>query len=130
MTASQAVTDSYSSVSYSQLLVHGTLVYALVYSTWLGVGASTFAVIGTLALIVIPNRILALSVPLLIYVGQTIGAGLVGDTYGQLMVSLFPFGIVQTSIAQAATPMLILIVLTGIATGLVIRNVRRRGWLT
>jgi hypothetical protein len=130
MTSAQAITESYKSVSYSQLLAHGTLVYALAYSAWLGLGASVFAVVGFLALVVIPNRIFALSVPLIIFIGQTLAAGLVGGTYDQLMVSLFPFGIVQTSITQAAMPMLALIIATVIATIFVVRNVRRRGWLT
>jgi hypothetical protein len=116
MTSGQAILDSYGSVSYSEFLQYGPLVYGLLYSVWLGLGGALYAAIGVLALIYLRASTFALTIPLIIYVGETIIATLLGNPHGALLFSLLPFGVTQTDPLDAAMPTLILAALASIAS--------------
>ena len=108
MTADEAVADSLTRTSYSFLLGFGPGVYGFLYSVWLGLGGAIYASLGAAALLVVHNRVLALSLPLLVYFTQTVGAALFEAPHLGLMYSLIPFGLQQSPPFAAAAPTLML----------------------
>lgn len=113
-----------SSFSYSQLMDLGTPIYGLAYAAWLGLGAAIYAALGAAFLLVIPNRVVAILLPSGIYILETIAAALIGNPYAGLLYSLFPFGLQQAPVLEAALPTLILGALTALLWVWIYRHTR------
>jgi len=114
MSAADAVADSLGSASYSSLLQFGPFAYGLTYALWVGILGAAYSAIGTAALLLLSNRSLALSVPFLIYLLETVISALLGAPVLGLLYSAFPYGLTQTSVIVAAAPSLVLIAATAI----------------
>lgn len=112
MTSSQASADALTSTSYSSLLAWGPFVYAIAYSAWVGLGGAVFAGLGVAALLLMENRVLAISLPFLAYLVQTIAMSLMGSPQLGVMYSLFPFGLTQQPLFVSAAPLIIFAVAT------------------
>ena len=112
LTPTQAVQQSYERSSYTSLLRLGSFTYGLTYSMWFGLSGAMYAMLGTAALLLFRNGILALASPFLLYLIETILASLLGWPEGGLLYSLLPFGLSQAPILVAALPTLTLGVLT------------------
>lgn len=110
LTAASAIADSFHRTTYSQLLAAGPWAYAVLFSTWVGFGASVYAALGMAALLVIRSRGAAFAIPFVIYFGETAVAEMLGSPSAALSFSMFPFGLVQQTIATGAAPTLILAV--------------------
>lgn len=108
MTASEAAADSLERITYSALLEGGPLWFGIAYSAWVGFGGAVYAAMGLLALTLIGNRLLALSVPVIIYFGGTVVASLAGWPFAAPLYSLFPFGLNATDPLLSAAPTLVL----------------------
>lgn len=111
MSSAQALKDDLTRTSFSSLLAWGPLVYGIIYSTWLGLGAATYAALGFAALVVLHNRLLALLLPFIVYFLPTIVVSLLGSPELSPMYSLMPFGLIQAPIWVAALPTLLVILL-------------------
>ncbi|MFD1716056.1 hypothetical protein ACFSBZ_16395 [Amnibacterium flavum] len=114
LTAEEGRAAAQSAASYTQLLSIGEVAYGVIYGAWVGLGGATYCLLGLLALIVVPNRYLALTLPFVIYVLQSLVWGLIGFPTGALLFSLYPFGLEQQSIASAAAPTLLLMVIASV----------------
>jgi hypothetical protein len=112
MTAAQAAAESLERSSYSFLLGYGELAFGVGYAVWVSLSSATFAVLCCCFLVTLPNRILALGLPFLIYLGSTVGAALIGLPRFGLLYSLFPFGLEASAPLIAAAPMLVLAAVT------------------
>ena len=80
----------------------------------IGILGAAYSAIGTAALLLLSNRSLALSVPFLIYLLETVISALLGAPVLGLLYSAFPYGLTQTSVIVAAAPSLVLIAATAI----------------
>jgi hypothetical protein len=112
MTAAQAHADALTRNSYSFLLSGGTLPYGLVYSLWVGLSAAVFTALGCVFLLTVANRILALSLPFIIYVAGTLGAALLSLPNIGFLYSIFPAGLKSVSPIESIAPMVVLGALT------------------
>jgi hypothetical protein len=108
LTPAQAHADALGRNSYSFLLAGGDLPYGLVYSIWVGLAAVAFASLGFAFLLTVPNRILALSLPFVIYVAGTMGTALAGVPNVGFLYSIFPAGLQAVPPLEAAASMVIL----------------------
>jgi hypothetical protein len=104
MTPAEAARDAPNRVTFSQLLVHGTVSYVLAYAAWLGFGSGLLGMLGIWALLRIEHRFAALALPFALYAGQTVVAALLGQPLLGLTHALFPFGIEQASLSVVAVP--------------------------
>lgn len=115
VSADNGAASDLQSFSYSQLMAFGAPTFGVIYAIWFGCGAAIYGALGAASLIITSNRSLAILVPMGIYLLETIAAALLGDPHAGLMYSLFPFGLRQTAIADAAAPTLILgVAVTGL----------------
>jgi hypothetical protein len=89
------------------------MTYGVLYSAWVGFCASIWAALGMAALLLVPNRALALALPFVIYFAQFVAASLAGNVRGSFVASMFPFGYQQTTILAGVTPMLVLAAIVG-----------------
>ena len=124
MTAAQADADSLTRTTYSQLLALSPWGYGLLYAAWAGFGAATYSALGFAALLALPNRAVALAVPMILYIVETLAASLLDAPRFGLIFSLFPFGLAQAPIWQAAAPTLLL---AGLTAGTLLWLVRAAG---
>lgn len=108
MSPAQAMIDSFGRTSYSFLLENGSLLYGVVYSAWIALAAAAYAVLGVSFLLTVPNRILALGLPFMLYLAGTVAAALLNVPQVGLLYSVFPAGLQASDPAQGATPTLIL----------------------
>lgn len=107
-TAQEAAAGDASSFTYSQSIAFGTPVMVIGYALWFGLGAAIYGAFGAACLLVIPNRVIAVIVPVGLYFFQSIGSFMAGNPYASLMYSLIPFGLKQAPTLVAATPTLML----------------------
>jgi hypothetical protein len=112
MSPQEAAADSLTRASYSQMLAISPLFYGIVYSAWVGLGGAVFAAAGFAALVLVKNRALAMTLPLVLYFVQTLVASLVGEPTVGLMYSLWPFGLNQVPFIKAGGALLIAVALT------------------
>lgn len=108
MTPEQAHIDALTRNSYSFLLSGGDLAYGLIYSVWVGLCGAVFAGLGFGLLLIVSNRILALAIPFVIYVGGTLGAAVIGTPSLGFLYSIFPAGIQPVQPLAAIAPMVAL----------------------
>lgn len=109
-------------VSYSQLVRFGEPVYGVAYAIWFGLGAGTYSVLSAACLLVFSNRVVALLIPIGLYLVETIVGALLGSPYFGLMYSLVPFGLDQVPILFAAAPTLLLIVMVAYIWSRILRH--------
>jgi hypothetical protein len=117
MSTAEAALAELGEYSYSNLLAINPLVFGLGYSLWLGVGAATYAGLGVAALVFVPNRNVAILLPFIVYLLQTVVSGLLGEPHLGLLYSLLPFGLQQTTVLAAAAPQLALLAIVAIIWG-------------
>ncbi|KHE68118.1 hypothetical protein LD39_15230, partial [Halobacillus sp. BBL2006] len=99
--------------TFSQLMDYGTITYGVVYSSWVAINTVIYASLSLLLLMKI-NKILAFSLPFLIYWGaHIITANLSLEVFSPIY-SVFPFSITQQPIWTAFIPFagLIIIILS------------------
>jgi hypothetical protein len=111
LTPSQAVLDSFSRHTYSGLLQAGALTFGLVYSLLVALAGATFACLGLVMLLLVRNRILALAIPFVVFLLETIGAALVGEPQFGFLYGIFPFGLAASPAWEALTPLAILVII-------------------
>lgn len=129
MTAAQAAAQSLKRSSYSFLLEYGELAFGFGYAAWVSLSSAAFAVLCCCFLVTLPNRILALGLPFLIYLGSTVGAALIGLPRFGLLYSLFPFGLEASAPLIAAAPMLVLAAVTLVFAAFVLYRAPTNGQL-
>jgi hypothetical protein len=112
MTPAQAQADALTSASYSSVLAWGDLTYGFLYAVWVGVGGAVFSGLGIASLVLIENRVVALSLPFLAYIVETLLMALVDSPQLGIMYSLFPFGITQQPMAVSVMPMVVFLLAT------------------
>jgi hypothetical protein len=122
LNAATAMTDAVTRYSFTDVLVHGTGVYGLAYSAWVGIIAAGLAATGVLSLVLMKNKVLAMLVPMLIYFTETLLASFASRPQLGLMFSAFPFGLEQQPLLVAALPGILLV--TGV-TAVFIRTISR-----
>lgn len=120
MTPAEVVENRLTGTSYTFLYAHGTFVYGLAYAGWVGLAAAAYATLGACILFLLPNRILALSIPFLVYATGTAASALIGAPRTGLMSSVFPYGLVAGHPLEAAASTLIVILGTAALAVLVI----------
>lgn len=111
--------------SYSQLLAISPEFYAVAYAIWMAFGLAVLSALGMGLLLVIRNRALALILPFLLYVVQDVVAQLTTGPTETVYHSIFPFGLQQSPILEAATPVLVMAVLVAAFWVVLIRNACR-----
>lgn len=85
--------------TFSQLLSIGNGVFALVYATWVGLFGAIIATVGLIATLLIPQRVVALALPTIIYFLENFGLAVVGLEVFRSVTSVFPFALEQQAIA-------------------------------
>ncbi len=110
--------------TFGQLFKYGTLVYGLTYSLWVAFNAALFASLAFLLVLLIDNKLLALSIPFGLYVIQSFFMGMLGMIQYQFYQTLFPFNYMQLPIWTSFIPSVFLIFLCLIL--LVYLNISKR----
>ncbi len=108
------------------LLAYGPIAYSAFYACWLGLGCGALAVLGVALLFAVPNRFLALSLPFLLYIGESVLASLLGQTPAAVMFAFFPFGLDQATLTSAVTGASMALTVVGVAA-LVVARARSLG---
>lgn len=86
--------------TFSQLFAYSSAMFGVGYAAWVGINAATYAVLGGLALALVENRFIALSVPAIVYwLGSFVTAVLGWEEFSP-STSVFPFSITQQEIWQ------------------------------
>lgn len=119
LTAEAAASDALTRWSYTGLLGTGELAFGLVYASWVGLAAA-YAVLGICFLVTIHNRILALALPFLLFLGGTVAAALAGAPELGFLYSVFPGGLTASHPLVAATPTLVVVLAAAVFTAIVI----------
>jgi len=128
LTATAAAADSLQRMSYSQLLVHGEGVFAAAYAGWVAATAVALAWLAVATMLLAPSLGLAVVAPWVLYLTWSIGAQVVGEPLAALTFSLFPSGLAQAGVADAAAPGLVLIALGLVAVTVSVMRRRAIPW--
>lgn len=112
MTADEAIVDSFGRDSYSWLLVHGPAVFGVAYSMFVGLAAASFGALGFAFLATVPNRFLALSLPLLLWMVWDTAAHFSGVPRASIRMSVFADGLSPGPLLETVLPTLVLFVMT------------------
>jgi hypothetical protein len=105
LSAAQARSDSYSRYTFSSLLAYGDPVFGLVYSALVAAAGAVFASFGLALLLVLRNRIVAIMLPFIVYLVESLGAALGGPPAWGLVYGLFPFQIAAAPPWEAISPL-------------------------
>lgn len=105
--------DAVARESYSQLLVHGPVVYVAAYGLVLGCAAAALATLGNVVLLTVRPLWIGLLAPLVVFFVQSILAALSSAPYFGLLFALFPFGLDQQPLSIALLPVLVCLLLAG-----------------
>jgi hypothetical protein len=125
LTPAAALAEAVADTSYSQLLAVSPEFYVTAYTLWLAFSTAVFCALGMAMLLIVRNRALAVVIPFLLYLTQDVLIQFAGNPTGALLHSIFPFGLQQSPILVAATPVLVLA--TGVTAlwVVLVRNARR-----
>lgn len=122
LTPAEAAVDAAARSSYGFLLEGGDLAFGLGYSAWLGAAAAAYGGLGACLLLLLPQRLLALALPFLIYLGGSIAAAVAAEPHLGLMESLFPFGLTAAHPAVSAAPTIVVIFTTIAMSAIVVHR--------
>jgi len=107
--STSVVVDSYFRVTFSQLLKYGPFIYGLTYSIWIACNAVIYSLLSFYSVILTKNRLLALSIPFLVYFIGTLVLGTLKLDRFRPAYTIFPFGYVQSPIWTAFIPLIVLV---------------------
>lgn len=124
LTVTTAVADSLQRTSYSQLLVHGEGVFVAAYAGWVAATAVAIAWLAVATMLMSPSLGLAVVAPWVLFLTWSIGAQILGEPLAAVSFSLFPAGLAQSGVVDAAAPGLVLIALG--LVGVIVSVARRR----
>lgn len=128
-TPEAALLDSFTDTSYSQLLAVSPAFYGVSYALWVGFAAATLGMLTWVCLALIPNRFLALTAPCLLWIIQWLWASFAGLPQTSIVYAVFPQGMGQLPIVEAASPMFVLAIATAVvATIVFVRAPRLRAF--
>ncbi len=103
--------------TFSQLLVYGDWAPVIGYSFWLALNASLYATLALSAVLLVPNRVLGLSLPWVGYLLTSfVMAVLWMESYSIQLA--FPFNLTQLPLTNLAYPFIGLVVVTSAAVAL------------
>lgn len=125
LTAEAAREHATTRVTFSWLLAYGDLTYGVAYSCWVGLSAGAFAGFASLCLLIIPNSPLAIAVPPIFFIVQSIGASLLNAPQAALLFSAYPFGLSASSTAIATSPTILLAVAVAVAISVLTSRAQR-----
>jgi hypothetical protein len=114
MTEAQRFAWSLTSQPFASLLEPSPWLYGVTYAAWLGLSAAVYGALGIAAVLLIRRRLLALSLPLVVYIGETVVMQLAGHPQLSLMASAFPQGLSAFTTQDALAPMLALATVVGL----------------
>lgn len=107
---------------FSELWSLSPALYGLVYAAWCGLNGTVWALIGLIALLSVPNRLVALAVPVVGVLVLTVALTLFGlDIFAPYPLWIL-FGYVQSPAWTALAPMGVLVAATLVGTAVVIRR--------
>ncbi|WP_159078217.1 hypothetical protein [Homoserinimonas hongtaonis] len=109
LSSGQDVADYEQSLTaFTQLMAFGSPVFGAVSALWFGFAAGIYGAFAAAALVLLQNRMLAMLLPLGMYMIQTIAAAILVGPYAGLLYSLAPFGLQQAPIPTTAAPTVLL----------------------
>lgn len=108
MTAGQRFASSLTRQPFAGLLETSPWVYGMVYAGWLGLTGAVYGALGLASVILVRQRVIALTLPFLVYMGETVVMQLAGRPQLTLMASAFPQGLSHFSTSEAIAPLLVL----------------------
>jgi hypothetical protein len=113
-------------VTFFYFMKYGTLVYALVYSSWVTVNAMIYSTIAFVLLLLLDNAYLALSLPFIYYnVGNFVTAVLGLEIFSPA-ITIFPFNIGEQPLWTVLVPFAVLVVILLVLLLLLVKNKRER----
>lgn len=110
-TAAAVAAYEQSFAGFTQLMAIGSPAFGLTYALWFGFGAGVYGALAAAALILIPNRSVAILLPMGIYIAETIAAAILISPFAGLLYSLSPVGLQQKSILLTVAPTLVLAII-------------------
>lgn len=96
--------DSYSTTTFDGLLKKGSLIYGIVYSSWVALNGLLYASLAFLFPFFIRNHFIALSLPFVMYHLLNFAAGIFGYAKFSPISTIFPFNIQQQEIWTIFVP--------------------------
>ncbi len=118
--AIQALSENQSPLTAT--LRAGLPIFAITTAVWNGVSASAFALLTVVSVVLIKNRVLAILLPAVIYVGESIWTqliGLPGASY--LGAAIYPAGLQDYPLGQSVLALVGVILVSGIAFAWIVK---------
>ncbi|MFB7799690.1 hypothetical protein [Isoptericola sp. NPDC056134] len=106
--APDALLDPVSRATFTQLYADPPVLYGVVYAVWVGLNAALVAVFGTLSLILISNRFVALAVPTVAFLVVGFALQVLGLAPFTPTFATFPFGLAQQPLWTPFVPFMAL----------------------
>lgn len=90
--------DSYNRHTFTQFLEYGNIVYGFIYSIWVGINAAVYSSIGFIAMLLVKNKFIAISIPTIIYYIGSFILGFLNLRQFRFTDAIFPFSSIQQPI--------------------------------
>ena len=130
LTPEQAGDRAQHDEAFGSILAFGDLPFGIVYSSWFGFCGAVYAAMGIAACLVVRNRYLALSLPMLTVFGETLLFEILGHPHLALYFSTVPFGLEFHTDAQVVLPHLVLAAVVAVVAVVTVRRLPSSGRLS
>lgn len=107
---------------FSQLMAFGSPVFGVIAALWFAFAAGVYGAFAAAALLVLNNRMLAILLPMGVYIIETIATALTVGPYAGLLYSLSPFLLRQAPIIVSVTPTFILAAVVALIWGFILKH--------
>lgn len=125
MTPDEALATIIDRATYSQFAALGDFTYAILYALIVASGAAALAAVSTSLVYLLRAPLLAVAIPQVLYIGQTVLVSLFDRPQFGIMFALFPFGLEQQPVATGLA-VIAATVFLALALGITVQ--RSREW--